>query len=41
MADNQEKQVIDALRDANQTLVENLMSAQERNLKYAQERILK
>jgi len=36
MADNQEKQVIDALRDANQTLVENLLSTQERNLKYAQ-----
>src|SRR6266542_4417387 len=36
MADNQEKPVIDALRDANQTLVENLLSTQERNLKYAQ-----
>jgi hypothetical protein len=36
MADNQNQQVIDTLRDANQTLVENLMSAQERNLQYAQ-----
>jgi hypothetical protein len=36
MPDNQGQNVIDALRDANQTLVENLMSAQERNLKYAQ-----
>ncbi len=36
MPDNQDQQVIDALRKANQTLVENLMSAQERNLKYAQ-----
>ncbi len=36
MQDNQDKHVIDALRNANRTLVENLMSAQERNLKYAQ-----
>ncbi len=36
MQNNQDQHVIDALRNANQTLVENLMSAQERNLKYAQ-----
>jgi hypothetical protein len=36
MQNNQDQHVIDALRTANQTLVENLMSAQERNLKYAQ-----
>jgi len=36
MAENPEQQVIDTLRDANQTLVENVMSAQQRNLKYAQ-----
>jgi aspartate ammonia-lyase len=36
MQNNQEQPIIDALRAANETLVENLMTAQERNLKYAQ-----